>query len=233
MKKITAIAFLFIALSLQISAQGGGKKGGESTQSFSNTMLKMGFMYEFFNLTPTDTTYQAALKNSSNGSSSFLLPYYNLLIAGYYPIAHKNDIISAGVDAGVQIGLNFQSGVSYQLQVPLFAVGRIGAGATNYNEQKIGLGLGIGGQFSFLNERRPVLTSNNVAKKIIGFSPSGLIELSIRQGGGRLMGRLHFPLIPFKTKIDGFNIYDSQNNPVLTTPYWQVNNFGLGLIYSL
>lgn len=232
MKKITAIAFLFIALSLQISAQGGGKKGGESTQSFSNTMLKMGFMYEYFNLTPTDSGYQAALK-SSNGTSTLIIPYYNLLIAGYYPLAHKNDIISAGVDAGVQIGLNFQSGVSYQLQVPLFAMGRIGAGATNYNEQKLGLGLGIGGQFSFLNERRSVLGSDRAPKKIVGFSPSGLIELSIRQGGGRLMGRFHFPLIPFKTKIPGFDIYDSQNNAIYKTDYWQVNNFGLGLIYSL
>ena len=188
---------------------------------------KMGFMYEFFTLTPEDTTYQQIIANSNNGSAQVLVPYYTFMIGTYYMLAHKNDIVSVGVDGAFQGGINFRGGgISYQLQVPLFVMGRLGSGSTTYNQQKIGLGLGLGAQTSYLNEKRPFVYNTEGAKKILGFIPSGIIEATIRQGGGHLTGRVHFPLMLQKTKITELN------NPIAKSDYWRLGNFGFGLIYG-
>ncbi len=200
---------------------------GEASGQTDRFIPKMGFMYEFFTLMPEDTTYQQIIANSNNGSSQIFVPYYTFMVGSYYMLAHKNDVVSVGVDGALQGGINFRGGgISYQLQVPLFVMGRLGSGATSYNQQKIGIGLGVGTQMSYLNEKRPFVYSTESPKKIFGFIPSGIIEATIQQGGGHLTGRVHFPLIPQKTKIAQLN------NPVANSDYWKLGNFGFGLIYG-
>lgn len=215
MKKYVLYFLLFLSGISQLSAQA------------DRFIPKMGFMYEFFTLMPEDTTYQQIIANSQNGSSQIFVPYYTFMVGTYYMLAHKNDVVSVGVDGAIQGGINFTGGgISYQAQVPLFLMGRLGAGATSYNQQKIGLGLGLGAQTSYLNEKRPFVYNSEGPKKIFGFIPSAIIEATIQQGGGHLTGRIHFPLMMQRTKIAQLN------NPIANSDYWKVGNFGFGLIYG-
>lgn len=214
MKKSFLFALLFGSCLFAAKAQ----------VSLSDVVWKGGFLYEFYNLTPTDSNYQDALV-ASGWNGQVVLPYYNFMFGGYLPLVHKKDIISAGVESGLQFGINFRQGISYQIQMPLYACARLGASSTVYNQQRVGIGVGIGGQFSFLHEARQILNSGEKAKNISVFAPSALIELNIGNG---LIGRLHLPLFPVKTRIPAFDF-----PPTYTTPHWRVNNFGLGLIYRM
>lgn len=191
--------------------------------SLSDVTWKGGFMYEFYNLVPTDTLYADYL-NSTGGP--VVLGYYNLMLGGYLPLAHKKDIISAGVESGLQFGINFRGGINYQVQIPLYAMARLGAGSTVYNQQRVGVGVGIGGQFSYLRESLSFSGADIKAKNITVFNPSALIDLTIGNG---LIARLHVPLLPVKVRIPAADAPGIG----LSTPHWRVSNFGLGLIYRM
>lgn len=198
MKKTASI---FIVLTLII--------GQMSAQILDRIQLKGGLMYEFVTFQQADSTYKIPF------GDPVIVPYVNFLVGGYYDIIHKNDIVSLGIDAGVQGGLYLQQGFAYQIQVPAYLMGRIGAGSTTYNQQKIGAGLGIGMQSTYLNESR--LGTPNTIKTFI-FVPSAIGEVMI--GGGNLTGRLHVPLLPMKKQLEAAN-----------NGYYILTNVGLGLIY--
>ncbi len=181
-----------------------------SAQFMDKVQLKSGFIYGsyLFNIA-TDSSY--TYLNPLNGGQ-----YVNLYFGGYYAAAHKNDIVSTGVDAGIQgwIGLG---NLSYQLQLPVYVMGRIGAGATRYNQQKFGFALGVGMQTSYRGffSQRYV----DIAPKFFSI-PSAVAEVVI--GGNRnFIGRLY--LTPFPTKK---HVKDPNS-------YYTVANFGLGLLYRL
>lgn len=198
MKKTASIFILFSFIIGQLSAQ-----------FLDKIQLKGGLMYEF-------VTFQQAFDSTyTQFGDPVVVPYVNFLVGGYYDIAHKNDIVSVGIDAGVQGGLYLQQGFAYQIQVPTYVMGRIGAGSTTYNQQKIGAGVGIGMQSTYLNESR--LGTPNTIKTFI-FVPSAIGEVMI--GGGNLTGRLHIPLLPMKKQLEAAN-----------NGYYKLTNVGLGLIY--
>ena len=200
MKKTSCIFFLLTFIFI----------GQISAQVMDRIQLKSGFIYGsyLFNI-------------ASDSSYSYLSPlnggqYINLHFGGYYAAAHKNDIISTGVDAGLQGWLGLGN-LSYQLQLPVYIMGRIGAGATHYNQQKFGFALGVGMQTSyrgFFSQRYA-----DIAPKFFSI-PSAVAEVVI--GGNRnFMGRLY--LSPFSVKK---HVKDPNS-------YYTVANFGVGLLYRL
>lgn len=197
MKKIAFLVLLFCSFYVQLSAQ---------QIKLSETVYKMGFMYQFYTFNPTDSLY-----------SSVLGQYSNFMLGGYLPFAHKNDVVSVGVDAGLVGGINFRNGISYQIQLPVFAMGKLGANSTIFNEQRIGIAAGIGGMFSFLNQKQ-----GSIPTKIFVFNPSGVVEVGL----GGLIGRIQFSLLPYKTAIHNFDSPLSDNR-------WKVSSIGLGLIYRM
>lgn len=194
------IFFLLTLLTFKLSAQ-----------ALDKLQFKGGIMYELVTFQQSyDSTY-------TNFVDPSIVPYVNLFVGGYYALAHKNDIVSVGVDGGLQAGVYFQQGFAYQLQLPAYLMGRLGAGATSYNQQKFGIGAGVGLQSTFLSDSRLLQTHETI--KTFLFIPSAIAEVVI--GGNRnLIGRLHIPLLPMKKQLE-----DVGNG------YFKLSNVGFGLIY--
>ncbi|MDP5169715.1 MAG: hypothetical protein NWR72_05680 [Bacteroidia bacterium] len=176
-----------------------------------------GFMYQFVNLEDP--------RSASGQNTTF--SYYTLSIGSYYELAHKNDVMSVGVDAGVNFGINFIptqfSGtvVTVITQVPMFAMARVGALSTKYNQQPVGLGLGIGGVYTYFNDVVD-FSGNKVKSDFI--VPAAVGEVTLRTRGNTITGRVHVSLLPTNALLKGDNRPDLDYN---------FSNFGLGLIYNL
>ncbi|MCB9235394.1 MAG: hypothetical protein H6581_27310 [Bacteroidia bacterium] len=107
-----------------------------------------GFVYEFIGLKERDPLVGTPTPYT-------LGPFYGLSLNGSYVLAHKNDVVSACLDPGVRLGFNYfsyggQASAWFLGQVPLTLMGRVGAGATPFNEQKVGFGLGFGANMTYL-----------------------------------------------------------------------------------
>lgn len=197
MKKLLVIAMFVWAISATV------------LQAQSDRIQpKIGFMYEFITLKPAD---------SLNRNQTLVLPYYNLFIGGYRSFVSKNDVISLGADAAFQGGINFQRGISYQLMAPVHIVGKLGAGATSYNTQKVGIAVGAGALPFYMHETRITTTPLN---KFFIF-PSFMIEATLNTNGGRMTGRIQFNPVSLSPVYNLAN-YD-----------WRAANVGLGLLYTL
>lgn len=177
-----------------------------------------GFMYEIISLQDPRNT----------GVSEFSRAYYTINLGSYYAMAHKNDIVSVGFDAGVNFGINFpftqQRGtvVTVVTQVPVFAMARVGALSTTYNQQPLGLGVGIGGVYTFFSDVDNYVAGNKMRAGFV--APAAMAELTLKTRGNTITVRGHVNLLTSNSvlKVD--------NRPDLD---FNMNNWGVGLIYSL
>lgn len=158
--------------------------------------------------------------------------FYNFNIGSYIALWHRNDVVSVGIDPSVQMGLNFilvptstggaRARINYTVQTPVFAMMRIGALATKYNEQGVGIGLGVGGNYTYFNQQIGINQ-----RRMAGFvNPSAVAELTIRTRGNPLTGRLHFALD--KTN----SLLKINTNGVISEIQFPMGNFGFGLLYG-
>jgi hypothetical protein len=117
-------------------------------------------------------------------------------LGSYLLLAHQQDIVSVGIDGSLQAGLQFANReVSYLLQVPLFLTGRWGCGATTFNEQKFGFGLGVGLNSSYLSIRGlSGLDQNSLGVTTFIINPSILGEARIKTKKRAVIMRLHLSL---------------------------------------
>lgn len=143
-----------------------------------------GYTLSFLQTTDTFSTFTGTYDYSFN----------SIGVGSYIMLAHHNDWASVGADAGLNFGINFanqNNRLNWQLQAPVMLMGRIGAAATAYNTQKVGLGLGVGGTFSYLNYQ-----NGFIEQKALWFHPTAMAEVNIftRQNlltlrGGISLGR--------------------------------------------
>ena len=124
------IAFGFSALQAQIS---------------DKIVPHMGFMLEY---------PQGVVSGTESGVS--LPSYYSFNLGAYMALAQKNDIISVGPQTSLQLGGNLipltnRLRFAYHFQVPVYAMVRVGANSTPYNQQAVGLAVGLGGSFNALS----------------------------------------------------------------------------------
>lgn len=133
----------------------------------------------------------------------------------YIALFHYNDIISGGIDPSIQASLRFPPGpgVDMLLQAPVYAMVRVGANSTRYNEQAFGISLGAG-----LNYTTVISTGN---KWRVGYTvPEFVGEVTFVSRGSPITGRIHFsPFNPQGTATDG-NTYEFNNI------------LGIGLLYG-
>lgn len=146
--------------------------------------------------------------------------FYVFSVGTFYMIAHNRDLISIGLDPNVHLGFNFLNtgdGVkaSVLLQLPHYLMLRVGANSTHYNEQKIGMGMGIGGNFNFFSEY-------DERGSATFWIPSAIFEATIMSQGNTLTGRIHFSLA---SATNTLNIKHG------TLPR-DFSNWGLGLLYG-
>ena len=152
--------------------------------------------------------------------------FYGIYFGGTYLLAHSNDKVSLGVNAGTNISFSIGSarGGSFVAQVPVYLVGRVGARCTKYNEQRFGLGAGIGVNYTYLNF--PYQTSSGYVDKVnTGFvAPAAMGEVSFNQGSNLAFTlRFHYNLMPMEGKL-------STNST--TSEKVTFSNFGLSLLYE-
>lgn len=178
----------------------------------------LGFMYEFI-----------TLEDPRNiGSSEFTFQYYAVNIGSYYALAHKNDVVSVGIDASLNFGINFpftaQRGtvVTLLAQTPVFAMARVGALSTPYNQQPLGLGIGLGGVYTYFNDVADFTTGNKIRASYI--VPAAVGEVTLNTRANTITVRGHFSLDRTNALLKGDNRPDLDYN---------MGNWGLGLIYSL
>lgn len=213
MRNILIIMSLFLGLGINtVQAQ------------FADRLVPhMGFMYEI------------ATIDQGNGPET-LTAFYNFHIGTYYTIAHYNDIFSVGIDPSLQFGLNFVpvfngnsqfTRVNYVIQAPVFLMGKIGATATAYNQQKVGIAAGIGGNFTYFSQQ--ILDNINLRRSTSYINPSVVVEATIVQRGNPLTGRFHFALARTNSEL---NFKDVNTKDIVSTITLPMGNFGLGLIYG-
>jgi hypothetical protein len=172
----------------------------------------MGFMYEVVDLR----------KPVNIGDGTLSRVYYAFNIGTYYTLLHQNDVLSLGVDGSVNFGFNFfstgqRSGVNLLVQTPVFLMGRLGANSTRYNQQKFGMGAGLGLVYTFFHE-------GVFDQKSQGVNPSVVVEGTIlSRGGGGLTLRGHFSIYrPSATLKQGNATFE----------FREFSNWGVGLIYG-
>ena len=167
--------------------------------------------------------YQVA--NFENSGVEDRTIFYTINLGTYYTLAHSNDVVSVGIDPSLQFGLNLVGNgyVNYIIQTPVFLMGRVGANSTAYNEQKIGAGLGIGGNYTYFSQKLDTNTRRNVGF----FSPSVVGEVTILSGGSPLTFRAHFSFVDTNSEMKFKR--DNGGDSVQEASF---GNFGFGLIYG-
>jgi hypothetical protein len=221
MKKIVGILMLFSAIFTH----------NLSAQSKFEIVPHTGLMYEFIVPTPADSMTPKMSQIFSGMPDVW--SYITFHVGGYGVIAHKNDVVSLGVDAGLNVGLNFRPvPVSYQLQAPVFFMGRLGAGCTPYNEQKFGIGAGVGAISTFWNQKLVIGgSSGNETIKIQEFfvTPSAVAEVNYL----RSIFRVHFGLYSFTNHVQALDKYVyGFGTPFGQKTNYKLGNIGFGFIYG-
>ncbi len=179
-----------------------------------------GFMREFLTGTP------------ATGGNGTPFSYYNLNLGSYFVIGHVNDVFSYGIDANAQFGiLPFVASTgklktNFILQTPVYAMVRVGANATPYNTQRVGISLGIGGSFNHLSEFTNVNASQRFKTAYI--IPDAVAEFTLMSRGNPITGRLHVSIADANTQVRTLD--DSGN--VLTESSFLFSGVGWGLIYG-
>jgi hypothetical protein len=150
--------------------------------------------------------------------------YYGLSGGMDYVLLHSNDVVSLGINPNVTACVQFDAfnGLSFLGQAPVYLLARLGAGATPYNEQKFGIGAGIGVNSSFLAQRVQVNSGGQVKINQTFFNPSAVAELSINARNWNYIFRVNWslykPTHDIRIGVDSF-------------PF-QYGTAGLGILYN-
>lgn len=166
-----------------------------------------GFTYQFVTLTPQGTTDKTRW------------PFYGLSLGMNYVLAHSNDQASLGINPNGNFSFIFSSfsGTSLLLQGPVFLTARLGSGATPYNEQKVGIGAGIGGNFTYM------LNTNGNGGRLrqSWVNPSAMAELALRTRFSNYLFRVNWSLMSPTIEVADLN-----DLPV------QFGNWGISILYN-
>lgn len=165
-----------------------------------------------------------------------VVQFANLHVGAYMTLFHRKDFVSVGLDNSIQVGVNpnfANNGLpaTYNIQVPIIAMARMGSGATPYNQQRFGIGAGIGASINhmkftmFRPNENPSVDDLAVIRTTTFVTPTAIVEVSY----GSLIGRLHLGLAPVNTRVTdevvGFN------PPIIEEGEAVHGMFGFGLIY--
>ncbi|MEL6675899.1 MAG: hypothetical protein AAFR61_27070 [Bacteroidota bacterium] len=175
----------------------------------------MGFVYEIATFSETGTNPQ-----------SDRTAFYTFNLGTYYSFFHKNDIVSVGIDPSVHFGFNVVGNgyINYMLQVPVFAMARVGANSTIYNQQKIGAGVGVGGIFTNLSEK----ISPDLRRSSRYINPAVVAEVTIMSRSGTLTVRGHYAI----AEALADQIYKDNDGNITNRLERSFGGFGAGLIYG-
>ena len=194
MKRIASIFFLMILCGVSfVQAQEEGDEEPKNKFFQKDKLLPhFGFMFQLYFI---DTV------SFENPIPALPRPgFYSIGVGTYYAIGHKNDVVSYGLDLNLHAGMNISEirKIDFVIQTPIFLMGRVGAGSTSYNQQRMGLGVGVGATYSFFSYSDRF--TSQFRRHIV--NPSVLVEGSFNSSGGPIIGRIMFSALPHKQMID-------------------------------
>lgn len=177
---------LFLALLMLVTLSGKAQLSEKAT-------LFGGMTYQFIGVTPLGSP------------SPNYLGMYGLGFGMDYVLLHSNDVVSLGINPNANACLQFSSnGISFFGNAPVYLLARAGAGSTPFNEQKVGIGAGIGGSFSYLFS---TTTSGNFSTSFI--NPGAIVELGLNTRGSSYLFRFNWSLAkPIKEVGIGGSSYE-------------------------
>lgn len=143
-----------------------------------------GITYQFVGL--TDVT--------SNTTTAFYS--YGLGLGMDFVLAHSNDVVSIGVNpnANLCFQLNSFTGFSFLGAVPVYMLARVGAGATPFNEQRFGIGAGIGGSASYF--------TTTYGPRAFFMNPGAVVELNLNLRSSSYLFRFNWSLLRPTQELD-------------------------------
>lgn len=144
---------------------------------------------------------------------------YGLGMGMDYVLLHSNDVVSLGINPNVNACLQFSSyyGLSFFGNAPVYLLARLGAGATPFNEQKVGIGAGIGGTYSYL-----YTNSGGYPFSVSFINPGAIAEFNIRTRSSNYLFRFNWSLLKPTRSVE------VNSNPVS----FRIGVLGLGIFYS-
>ena len=219
MLRLIALA-LVCSLACPALAQGQiVSSGGNSMGSFADrAQFQSGFFLEFLPVRFTST-------NAPFFNRPPLL--YGVHFGMHYLLAESNDFLSLGIEPGVHFSFSYNNvfGTTLLLQVPAYLVGRLGCRATRYNESLLGVGIGVGGNYTYI--LLPYTSNDRLSQGFV--APAAMFEINAnprRQEHGAFTLRFHINLIPFDTD------FSEVVAGVPTRERLRYENYGVGLIYQ-
>ncbi len=156
-----------------------------------------GMTYQFIGITPLGSP------------SPSYANMYGLGAGMDYVLLHSNDVLSLGINPNVNACLQFSSfyGLSFFANAPVYLLARVGSGATPFNEQKVGLGAGIGGSYSYLYTQ-VTAGGGSLPFSSAFLNPGAIVEFSLRTRGSNYLFRFNWSLLKPTREVEiGANKY--------------------------
>lgn len=93
----------------------------------------------------------ASFNSFNDQGGSFLLP--GIQYIGRYNLYEKNDVFGLALSSHPSLGFQADAffGTYFMLNTPVLVEGTVGRGSSQFNQQWVGLSLGVGPEFNLLN----------------------------------------------------------------------------------
>jgi hypothetical protein len=190
-------------------------------------LFRFGYTYEIYN----------ASSSQGFASNTFGRGYSSVQVDAYRVLWQKNDLVSAGVSPGFGLSvrpINTQDrGIKtdFLIQVPVLMGLRLGARSTTYNQQKIGVGVGLGVLYTYATYTQGYNGTSSTDTRTLNYvAPQVQGELTLNMRSSVITGRIHLsPLnltnsVHVKNNVN--NNFANESLPSLTT------NMGVGIAYG-
>lgn len=161
---------------------------------------------------------------------SYPTNYWGLTLGSNYTYFHsENEVLAAGPGAQVTGAFQFLggAGTNWMVQVPVYGYVRLGAGATAYNVQRLGIGAGLGARFTSFQVTYSTLSGNYIGRLRQSFlNPTAFVDLTfnLRRTSPTTL-RLYLDLLSSRRNTDILGSLDP-------TPL-EFRTYGFSLIYGI
>ena len=158
-----------------------------------------GFNYQFVSITP------------QGSPSPDRLPFYGIGGGMNYTLAHSDDQCSLGLNPNANFSFAWSNvfGISALANAPVYVLARYGSNATPYNEQKFGIGAGIGASYTYMYLRQPFIDQfGNRANFTLAqgwINPTAIVELNFKTRFSDYMFRFQWSLAQPTHEIEDLN----------------------------
>lgn len=184
--------------------------GGVSAQIEDRLQFHIGGSYDFLKI---------------QGSPGTLFTnYFTITGGGHLNLWHSNDQISLSVNPNASLGLSFNNytGFSVFTQIPTFAMLRVGAACTKYNEQKFGVGAGLGLAYTYVKEKSFLVGNTFYTLENSLINPVAAAQITFQNDARILTIRAYTSLLSYSAPFIG--TYGNEQ--------FKYDGYGLAILYN-